>query len=111
VSAAGGRQARDALGGERRGDGAQRAAARVRHLHGRDLLPIGRFIDSEGWVVLERRLSIAPGQAAVNDVRAYGLEGVYTLEVVSSHKIAALLAEPAADASEELRRPTPMVLP
>jgi len=70
-----------------------------------------RFIDSEGWVVLERRLSVAPGHTARNDLSAYGLEGLYTLEVVSNHKIDALLVEPAADASEELRRPMPMELP
>jgi PKD repeat protein len=70
-----------------------------------------RFIDSEGWVVLERRLSVAPGHTARNDVSAYGLEGLYTLEVVSNHNVTALLVEPAADASEELRRPTPMELP
>jgi hypothetical protein len=57
-----------------------------------------RFVDSEGWVVLERRLSVAPGQTAVNDVSAYGLLGDYTLEVVSSHKISASLAEPAGHA-------------
>jgi PKD repeat protein len=70
-----------------------------------------RFIDSEGWVVLERRLSVAPGQPAVNDVSAYGLVGVYTLEIVSSQPITALLAEPVADAGEELRNPMPRVLP
>jgi PKD repeat protein len=64
-----------------------------------------RFIDSEGWVVLERRLSIAPGQPAVNDVSAYGLEGVYTLEVVSSHKIAPVLAQERKDPEIEWRSP------
>jgi PKD repeat protein len=51
-----------------------------------------RFIDVQGQAVLERRLSIAPGQTAVNDVTAYGLEGIYTLEIVASEKIVPLLA-------------------
>ncbi len=42
-----------------------------------------RFLDPDGRLVLERRLSIA-GEGTVNDVSAFGLEGVYTLELVSS---------------------------
>ena len=51
-----------------------------------------RFLDAEGRVVGERRLSFAG--AAVNDVAAYGLRGVYTLEIVSSHRIEATLRQP-----------------
>jgi PKD repeat protein len=64
-----------------------------------------RFIDSEGWVVLERRLSVAPGQPAVNDVSAYGLEGLYSLEVVSSHKIVPVLAQQREVPELERRSP------
>jgi hypothetical protein len=64
-----------------------------------------RFIDSEGWVVLERRLSVAPGHTARNDVSAYGLEGLYTLEVVSSHKTAAVLAREREVPELERRSP------
>ncbi|HEY6066615.1 MAG TPA: PKD domain-containing protein, partial [Thermoanaerobaculia bacterium] len=53
-----------------------------------------RFLDAEGRLVLERRLSVAPGEVAVNDVGAYGLEGLYTLEIVSDRKITAVLAQP-----------------
>jgi uncharacterized repeat protein (TIGR01451 family) len=53
-----------------------------------------RFLDSDGRMVLERRLVVAPGEAAVNDVAAWGLEGVYTLEIVSGHRIAPLLLRP-----------------
>jgi hypothetical protein len=53
-----------------------------------------RFLDAEGQPVLERRLSVAPGETAVNDVSAWGLEGLYTLEIVSRQKIVAVLAQP-----------------
>jgi hypothetical protein len=45
-------------------------------------------------LVLERRLSVAGGESAVNDVAAYGLDGLYTLELVSSHRIEAVLRQP-----------------
>jgi PKD repeat protein len=64
-----------------------------------------RFIDSEGWVVLERRLSVAPRHTARNDVSAYGLEGLYTLEVVSNHKITAVLAREREVPELERRSP------
>jgi hypothetical protein len=51
-----------------------------------------RFLDGEGRVVGERRLSVAG--TAVNDVSAYGLDGVYTLEIVSSRRIEAILRQP-----------------
>jgi hypothetical protein len=53
-----------------------------------------RFLDVDGRLVLERQLSVAPGATAVNDVGAYGLEGLYTLEIVSDRRIAAVLAQP-----------------
>jgi uncharacterized repeat protein (TIGR01451 family) len=53
-----------------------------------------RFLDSDGRLVLERRLSIAGGEVAVNDVAAYGLDGRYTLELVSSRRIDATLRRP-----------------
>lgn len=53
-----------------------------------------RWIDANGRAVLERRLSIAPGESAVNDVAAHGLAGTYTLEIVAGHGISAAIAEP-----------------
>ena len=53
-----------------------------------------RFLDSDGALVLERRLSVAGGGIAINDVAAYGLDGQYTLEVVSSRRIEATLRRP-----------------
>ncbi|HEX9689603.1 MAG TPA: putative Ig domain-containing protein, partial [Thermoanaerobaculia bacterium] len=53
-----------------------------------------RLLDRAGLVVLERRLAIAPGQPAINDVGAYGVEGTHTLEIVSSRPIVASLSQP-----------------
>jgi uncharacterized repeat protein (TIGR01451 family) len=53
-----------------------------------------RLLDSDGLVVLERRLAIAPGQLAVNDVGAYGVEGTHNLEIVSSRPVVASLSQP-----------------
>jgi uncharacterized repeat protein (TIGR01451 family) len=53
-----------------------------------------RFLLSDGRLVLERRLSIAGDESAINDVAAYGLDGVYTLELVSSRRIEAILRQP-----------------
>jgi PKD repeat protein len=64
-----------------------------------------RFVDTRGQAVLERRLSIAPGQTAVNDVSAYGLEGLYTLEIVADRKVIPILAEPAELPERERRKP------
>ncbi|HEV8231624.1 MAG TPA: PKD domain-containing protein, partial [Thermoanaerobaculia bacterium] len=64
-----------------------------------------RFVDSEEWVVLERRLSIAPGQTAINDVSAYGLEGIYTLEIVADRKVTAILAKPTEQPERERKLP------
>jgi uncharacterized repeat protein (TIGR01451 family) len=50
-----------------------------------------RFLDSDGRLVLERRLSVVGGESAINDVAAYGLDGLYTLELVSSQRIEAIL--------------------
>ena len=40
----------------------------------------------------ERRFSIATRESAINDVGAYGFEGTYTLELVSSRGFAAALS-------------------
>nr|MDQ5873350.1 PKD domain-containing protein [Acidobacteriota bacterium] len=53
-----------------------------------------RFLDSDDRQILERRLAIGDGETAVNDVAAYGLDGVYTLELVSSRPIEATLRRP-----------------
>ena len=53
-----------------------------------------RFLDPDGQLVLERRLSVVGGESAINDVAAYGLDGLYTLELVSSHRIEAILRQP-----------------
>jgi PKD repeat protein len=53
-----------------------------------------RFVEGDGRVVLERRLSVAPGESAVNDVAAYGLEGTFTLEIVPDRAVSAVLEEP-----------------
>ena len=50
-----------------------------------------RFLDADGRLQLERRLSIPGGERAVNDVASYGLDGLYTLELVSSRPIEAVL--------------------
>jgi PKD repeat protein len=54
-----------------------------------------RFLDAEGRAVLERRLSVAAGEQAVNDLGAYGLEGTFTLELVSGQRFNASLADSA----------------
>ena len=41
-----------------------------------------RFLDAAGRLVLERRLSVAPGQEAVYDIGAFGLRGEYSVEAV-----------------------------
>jgi PKD domain-containing protein len=64
-----------------------------------------RFVDGRGQTVLERRLSIAPGQTAVNDVTAYGLEGIYTLEIVADRKVLPTLSQPAELPERERREP------
>ena len=53
-----------------------------------------RFLDPAGRLVLERRLAIAAGEGTSNDVAAYGLDGLYTLELVSSRPIEAVLRRP-----------------
>jgi uncharacterized repeat protein (TIGR01451 family) len=51
-----------------------------------------RFLDADGRVAAERRLSLTG--TTVNDVAAYGLDGIYTLEIVSSRRIEAILRQP-----------------
>lgn len=62
-----------------------------------------RFLDSDGRLALERRLSVSR-EIALYDVSAYGLEGVYTLELVSRHPIGATLAQPAEPFGREVPR-------
>jgi uncharacterized repeat protein (TIGR01451 family) len=50
-----------------------------------------RFLDAGNRLVLERRLSIPGEGGAVNDVASYGLSGLYTLELVSSRPIEAVI--------------------
>jgi PKD repeat protein len=64
-----------------------------------------RFLDRNGEAILERQLSIVPGQAAVNDISAYGLEGIYTLEIVADRKVRAILAKPTEQPERERRSP------
>lgn len=64
-----------------------------------------RFLDAAGKVVLERRLSISPGQDAVFDLNAYGLRGVYDLEVVSLRSVTASLVAAPSRQTREVRRP------
>ncbi len=60
-----------------------------------------RFLDEEGNLAQERRLSIAPGQDTLYDLAAYGLTGTYSLELVSTRRFTASLVEVAPD--EEAR--------
>jgi PKD repeat protein len=64
-----------------------------------------RFLDPDGQLVMERRLSVAPGQTAINDVTAYGLEGTYTIEIVADRRVTPVLAEPAELPQRERSRP------
>lgn len=50
-----------------------------------------RFLDAGNRLVLERRLSVPGEGRAVNDVAAYGLTGLYTLELVSVQPIEAAI--------------------
>ncbi|HZI67662.1 MAG TPA: choice-of-anchor L domain-containing protein [Thermoanaerobaculia bacterium] len=63
-----------------------------------------RYLAPDGRVALERRLSIPGGETAVNDVAAYGLDGLYTLELVSGRRIEATLRRPL-DAGSKRSKP------
>jgi uncharacterized repeat protein (TIGR01451 family) len=63
-----------------------------------------RFIDPEGRLILERRLSVAPGQDATFDLKAYGLVGTYDLELVSTEHVIASITEPRAREPREIER-------
>jgi PKD repeat protein len=52
-----------------------------------------RFLDDRGRLVLERRLSIAPGEEAVFDVGAFGIRGDYSLEAVSARDVRVEIVE------------------
>jgi hypothetical protein len=65
-----------------------------------------RFLDASGDLVLERRLAILAGKTAVNDIGAYGLEGTYTLELVSSQGFTATLS-----VADEIRDERPPLFP
>ncbi len=60
---------------------------------GEEIVVYLRFRDALGRLARERRLSVAPGQEALYDLGAYGLHGVWTLELVSAHKFDAFLEE------------------
>jgi PKD domain-containing protein len=67
---------------------------RIESLEAGETVVYLRFLNPDGQSVLERRLSVAGGEGAVNDVAAFGLEGIYTLELVSSRRIEAILRQP-----------------
>jgi hypothetical protein len=52
-----------------------------------------RLIDAAGVVRLERRLVIVAGEDSVNDIGAWGVTGVYAVELVSSRPYRARLEE------------------
>jgi hypothetical protein len=54
-----------------------------------------RFVAPDGSVLATRRLAVSPGEQAIYDIGAYGLRGVYTLELVSFRRIQPTLVEPA----------------
>ena len=86
-----------------------RVAARWLHVQSletsRDALAFLRFLDAAGGLVLERRLSISPGQDAVFDLNAYGLRGTYDLELVSLRSVSASVVEARTRDTREVRRP------
>lgn len=63
-----------------------------------------RFLDEEGNLVEERRLSIAPGQDALYDLAAYGFKGTYSLELVSAQRFTPSLVQLTADDEDRGKR-------
>jgi len=86
------------------GPGASRLA--IRACEPGETIVYLRFLDASGDLVLERRLSVAAGQEAINDIGAYGFEGTYALELVSSHGFAATLS-----VADEIRDERPPMFP
>jgi PKD repeat protein/sugar lactone lactonase YvrE len=52
-----------------------------------------RILDDSGRLAKERRLSVAPGQEAVYDLGAYGIPGIWNLELVSTSRFDSFVAE------------------
>ncbi len=73
----------------------------------RETIAFLRFLDAAGNVVQTRRLSIAPGQDATFDLDAYGLHGIFDLELVSFRPVTVSLLEPRDRQTREVRRPQP----
>lgn len=71
----------------------------------REAVAFLRFLDTSGALILERRLSVSPGQEAVFDLNAYGLRGTYDLELVSLKPVTASVVEARTRETREVRRP------
>ena len=54
-----------------------------------------RLLDADGRVVVERRLVVAEGQAARNDLSAWGARGALKVEVVGTPGLEAVVEERA----------------
>jgi sugar lactone lactonase YvrE len=52
-----------------------------------------RFLGPDGKLAMERRLAPSSGTESVYDLGAYGLRGIWTLELVSAHPLEAFLEE------------------
>jgi PKD domain len=66
---------------------------RVTTLEQAETIVFLRFLDASGALIKERRLSIEPGQDAQFDLGAYGLSGIYSLELVSMQRFEASVVE------------------
>ena len=74
------------------------------HEKSREAILFLRFLDPSGALVRERRLSVAPGQDAAFNLKAYRLEGNYDLELVSTQRVTASVTEPRKRETREVRR-------
>ncbi|MEP6994831.1 MAG: PKD domain-containing protein [Acidobacteriota bacterium] len=63
-----------------------------------------RFLAPDGAVLATRRLAVNPGDEAVYDLGAYGLRGIYTVELVSFRRVESTLVEPARTRTVKERR-------
>ena len=70
----------------------------------REAIVFLRFLGPTGALVRERRLSVAPGQDAAFNLKAYGLDGDYALELVSTQRVTASVTEPRNRDTREVRR-------
>jgi PKD repeat protein len=68
----------------------------LRSLETEDAVVYLRLLDGAGNALLERRLVAPPGREVINDVGAFGLAGVTTLEVVTSSDVVPALADDSA---------------